>query len=117
MKAQLKARQRLKKKRNFKRESHRAKINDDSWRKPRGIHSKNRKGFKGHGPRVRVGYSSPNAVKGMTHDGVVPTRIFNTSFEKLGEREAILIAGSVGAKKRAQILSKADKLKIKVLNR
>ena len=117
MSALLNARQRIKKKRNFKREYHRIKIDDDSWRKPKGIHSKNRKGFKSHGPRVRVGFGSPSEIRGRTFDGLLPIRVHNTSSEKLGEKEALIISGKVGAKKRAEIIAKADKLKIKVINK
>ena len=88
------------------------------WRKPKGVDNKVRRQDKGWPALVRVGYRGPVESRGLHPSG---------HFEVLVHRPADLdglvpgrdvarIGGTVGAKKREQILSRATELGIRVLN-
>lgn len=87
------------------------------WRKPKGIHSKLRRGFRGHKNIPSIGFSSPCEVKGLTRKGLLPFVVANVKdLEKVDTKiNAIIIAHSVGMKKRVEILNKAKEKKIDVL--
>jgi len=51
----------------FKRQDyHKKKRTPESWRRPRGQLSKQRRGVKGKGPKVEAGFRTPKAVRGNT---------------------------------------------------
>jgi len=76
------------------------------WRKPRGLQNKLRVGKKGIKPKI--GYK-----KGKKEEII---RVFNLNeLRKLKPKE-IIIASSVGKKKRSEIIEFCEKNKIKVLN-
>ncbi len=86
------------------------------WRKPKGIHNKLRRGFRGHKQIPSIGFSSPNAVKGLTRSGFIPVNVANVNdLQNIKTDCVAIINHSVGMKKRVQILTKAKELKIKVL--
>lgn len=91
---------------------------DESWRKPKGIDSKMRKEVKGWPPRVKVGYRGPKLARGLHPSAFKEVIVYNVNdLRKVNaETEAIRIAHTVGAKKRAEILNKARELGIYVLN-
>jgi large subunit ribosomal protein L32e len=90
----------------------------DTWRKPKGRHSKMRKQERGRGRLPKPGYGSPVAVKGLNKQGFREIRVFNPSqLEKLDkEKEAALVASAVGRKKRLEILKRAEELGVTVVN-
>ncbi len=116
----LKLKNRMKiKKPEFRRyESHKKKKLDDSWRRPRGRHNKLRKGIKGKGAVVRVGYGSPKPVRGRHPSGFEEYLIYNPEeLEGLDpSRHAVRIARTVGLKKRLEIESQAEERGFKILN-
>ena len=77
------------------------------WRKPRGIDSKQKHGFKSKGAKPRIGYGSPTAPQ--------PTMVRN-----LADLEAatgkIVIAARIGKKKKTIMLEKAAKKNLEVVN-
>lgn len=90
----------------------------ESWRKPRGLHNKQRIQKKAKGPLPTPGYGSPLAARGLHPSGYRDVRV-NTPAELDGldpERDAIRIAAGVGAKKRALIQEKAIQAGLKILN-
>lgn len=91
---------------------------DESWRRPRGIDSKMRKEVKGWSPKVKVGYRGPRLARGLHPSAFKEIIVYNVDDLRNidSETEAIRIAHTVGAKKRAEILSKARELGIHVLN-
>jgi large subunit ribosomal protein L32e len=90
----------------------------DTWRKPKGRHSKMRKQERGRGRLPKPGYGSPAAVKGLNKQGFREIRVFNPSqLERLDkQKESALIASTVGRKKRLEILRKAEELGVTVSN-
>jgi large subunit ribosomal protein L32e len=90
----------------------------ESWRRPRGLHSKKRLQKKAKGPLPTPGYGSPVAVRGMHPSGYREVRVFTSSdLEGLNPAEdAIRIGASVGNRKRLVIQEKALSEGLKVLN-
>jgi large subunit ribosomal protein L32e len=90
----------------------------DSWRRPRGLHNKQRKQKKAKGRHPGPGYGSPIAVRGMHPCGLFEVRVFNVS--DLSDIDptacAIRIAASVGNKKREQIQIEAANRGLRILN-
>lgn len=107
------------KKPTFKRaDAHKYKRLDSNWRRPRGLQGKQRRHYKAKGAVVQAGYGSPAAVKGLHPSGYAEVLVNTVSdVEKVDASvEAIRIARTVGARKRALIEAKASELGIKVLN-
>lgn len=95
----------------------RRKLND-KWRKPKGIHSKIRHKFKGRRKMPSPGYKSPSKLRGVHASGLKMINVHSVeNLEKLeGKMEGIIVAKSVGMKKRLEIFKKAKELNINVLN-
>ncbi len=103
----------------FKREGVDKKVTiRDSWRRPRGLHSKQRKLRKAKGPHPTPGYGSPLAVRGMHPSGFHESMVYNLKdLEGVNpETHAIRIGGTVGKKKREMIQNQAAEAKIRILN-
>ncbi|MFN4336946.1 MAG: 50S ribosomal protein L32e [Candidatus Nitrosocaldus sp.] len=99
-------------------ESWRYKRVKENWRKPKGIDSKMRLQVKGWPKIVKVGYRGPRVARYLHPSGYRDILVHNV--EELSRldpsRDAARIASTVGARKRALIVSKAKELGIKVLN-
>ena len=109
-----------KKKPKFKRQEwFRYKKLNDSWRKPRGLHSKMRTNRKYRINKVRIGYGTTADVRGLHASGFKEILVYNKSdLEKLDPKlEAARIGHSVGTRKRIEIEEYADELGIRILNR
>lgn len=91
---------------------------DDSWRKPRGKHSKQREHLAKRPPVVDAGFRSPVKVRGLHPSGFAEVMVHNPAeLEHLDpQREAARIASSVGSRKRELIMEKAEELNVRVLN-
>lgn len=103
----------------FKREGVDKKVTiKDSWRRPRGLHSKQRKLRKAKGAHPDPGYGSPLAVRGMHPCGLREVRVCNLNdLEGVdAATQAIRIGATVGRKKREVIQNKAAEAKIRILN-
>jgi large subunit ribosomal protein L32e len=90
----------------------------DSWRRPKGRHSKLRQKEKSRGRHPGPGYGSPKHVRGLTRSGLQEARVSNPSqLEGLDPKSrAVMIAGSVGKAKKEAIREQARKSGLKVLN-
>ena len=90
----------------------------DSWRKPKGRHSKLRRREKARGSVVKIGYGSPSAVRGLNRLGFSEIIVSNPEqLVKLDPRsEMAVISGTVGKKKREIMIKMAVEKKIKVTN-
>lgn len=85
------------------------------WRKPKGRDSKMRLKRKGYSASPTVGHRSKKTESGKI-DGKVPMMIYNTSDLAKMESNSVGIVASVGAKKKMEIIKKAQESKIKLLN-
>ncbi len=106
-------------KKNVKREdSHKKKSFPESWRRPRGTHSRIRLEKKGAPAKPKAGYRTQKDVRGKHPSGYDEVLVHNTDdLEEIDpETEAARIAGKVGARKREIIVEKAEELDLKVLN-
>ena len=90
----------------------------DTWRRPRGTLSKQRRGVKGKGAVVQAGYRSPTAARGLHPSGFEEVRVHNTQdLEGVDpDREAVRIASAVGGRKRERIEDVCEDREIRVLN-
>ncbi len=91
---------------------------EDTWRRPRGLHNKQRRQFKAKGAIPQPGYGSPAAVRGLHPSGFEDVLVFAPS-ELAGvdpKTQAVRIGGTVGGRKRAIIQEQALRLGLKVLN-
>ena len=90
----------------------------DSWRKPKGKHSKMgaHKGYRP--PVVDSGYRNPKKVRGLHPSGFKEVLVHTLGeLDSVNpEREAIRIASRVGVRKRIEIEKKAEELGIRILN-
>ena len=117
--AALKARKKTKsKKPGFQRQEGRLKKLKDGWRRPKGRHSKLRKKEAARGKHPSPGYGSPKSVRGLSKQGLVEVRVRNledlSGVQKKGH--IVVISGTVGKKKRIDIIKKAEELGLKVQN-
>jgi large subunit ribosomal protein L32e len=91
----------------------------DAWRKPQGMHSKLRR-HRGYRINVvSIGYRGPKGVRGFHPSGFREVLVHTVrELDSVDPNvQAVRIAGSVGARKRAVIESAADEKGIRVLNR
>jgi len=92
----------------------------DSWRRPRGIDSRQRKKFKGLTLLVNVGYGSDKRTRHMLPSGFYKFVVHNVKeLEVLmmqNRKYAAEIAHNVSARKRKEIVERANQLNIKVTN-
>lgn len=90
----------------------------ESWRRPRGKDSKQKRGLESKGAWPTVGYSQPRGIRGLHPTGLQDILVHNA--KELdgvdGKTAAVRIAGAVGSLKRADIVKRAGELKIRVLN-
>ncbi len=110
----------LKKKPVFIRQQyHQYKRLSKKWAKPRGRHSKLRKGLRYRTSRAKIGYGTPKKVKGLHPSGFEEIMVHNINdMEGINrEKEAVRISAQVGKRKREEIIKRADEMEVRVLNR
>jgi len=92
--------------------------NNPKWRRPKGIDSKMRLKRRGKPRSPSIGWSSPRLVRGLHPSGYEEVLVHNVrELESVDPtRQAVRIAGSVGARKREAILARAKELGVRVLN-
>jgi len=97
---------------------HKKKRTPESWRRPRGNLSKQRRGVKGKGDKVAAGYRTPTEARGLHPSGFEEVRVHNVDdLDGVdGDSQAARIASSVGARKRERIEEEAEDREIRVLN-
>lgn len=88
------------------------------WRRRRGIDSKKAVEKRGKGEIPKIGYKNPDSIIGIDPSGYYPILVHNYGeLQALNPaREAAIISGVVGRRKRNEIIKMANDLKITVLN-
>ena len=91
----------------------------DSWRRPKGIHSKMKRNLKRRPPVVDIGFRGPVSVRNLHPSGFQEVLVHNVGgLEDIDPKvQAVRIGGTVGTKKRIAIEDRAAELGIRVLNR
>lgn len=94
---------------------------NQAWRKPRGIDGRVRRKFKGSTLMPSIGYGSDKKTRFRLKNGFYKFLVQGPAdLEMLmmhNEKYAIEIAHNVGAKKRKEIVERADQLRLTVTNR
>ena len=90
----------------------------NKWRRPKGLHSKMRIGFKGYNKSVSIGYGSPKSIRGLNKSGLKLIIIKSLKeLEKIdAKKECIAVAKTIGLRKKVEILKQAVKKSINVVN-
>ena len=96
-----------------------AKIIKKGWRKPRGIYSHQRDGFKWMGNKPKIGYRNDKDTRDMHPSGLYEILIKNIDDLKKADpkKNIARIASAIGNKKKIQILEEAKKIGLKVTNK
>ncbi len=89
-----------------------------SWRRPRGLQSKQRRHYGYRSTVVSIGFRTPAKIRGLTPSGFRPQLVSNSAqLEGLDpKREAAVIAHGVGVRKRLLLEEAARKKGLHVLN-
>ena len=86
------------------------------WRYSRGIDNKTRMGLRGYSLKPCLGWGSPKDEKGKI-SGLIPVMVHNLNeLKNIGKGQGVMVA-SVGKKKKAEIIAKANEMKLTILNR
>ncbi|UCG95556.1 MAG: 50S ribosomal protein L32e [archaeon] len=87
------------------------------WRKPKSRTNKVRRKLKGRKPMPVVGYGSPKTERGLHPSGMPEVLVSNIKqIEKIDKSKCIRVSGSVGNRKKMEIIKMAEKRGIKVIN-
>jgi len=119
MKKLLRQKKKMKKKKpEFKRQEYfKHKRLKKKWVKPRGKRSKIRMGEKARGKKPSPGFSSPRKVRGLDRHGLKEIVVSNPAgLSKEMKDSSIIIAATVGKRKRNEIIKKAEELGLKISN-
>ncbi|MEK6908527.1 MAG: eL32 family ribosomal protein [Nanoarchaeota archaeon] len=86
------------------------------WRAAVGRHSKIRKNRFGYTKSPRIGFKSPRNESGKIN-GKIPIRITNMAdFSKTSKENIIIIARTIGARKKIEMIKKANEMNLEILN-
>jgi len=90
-----------------------------NWRRPDGITSKMRRNLQYRPSVVRVGFRGPKTVRGLHSSGFEEIMVHTVNDLKQinPDTQAARIGGTVGTRKRLEIIKQADERDIRVLNR
>jgi large subunit ribosomal protein L32e len=96
----------------------RKRIDENTWRKPKGMHGRVKK-LLGHnkGAAPDIGYGSPKSIRGKHTSGLEIVEIKNLNdLERVDPKTQIIKIANVGKKKKIAIVEEALKRKIKISN-
>ena len=85
------------------------------WRRPRGRHNKIRRKRVSYSSQPSIGYQKPRSERGLVK-GHVPEMVHTLNdLNKIKKNSIVILSGRVSAKKRLEILKKAEEIGLKVL--
>ena len=86
-----------------------------SWRRAKGVHSKIRRKRTGYPKKPEVGYKTQRSVAGLVQ-GKLPVLVHNVpEISRLTSKNIAIIA-RVGAKKKLDMIKKAEEMHITIMN-
>jgi large subunit ribosomal protein L32e len=85
------------------------------WRKPKGRHNKMREKRFSYPASPNVGYKKPKNEAGKVK-GLNPVMVYNIKDLESVKKNMIAVVGKIGARKKIEILKKADEMKVPVAN-
>ena len=86
------------------------------WRRPRGKHNKLRLNRTGHPQSPSIGFGTPKSQAGKIMR-LIPKNINNLhDLESAGKDNIIIISRRLGARKKLEIIKKAEEKKIPIFN-
>ncbi|MCQ8892348.1 MAG: 50S ribosomal protein L32e [Candidatus Methanosuratincola sp.] len=90
----------------------------DKWRSSKGIRSKMRLKKKGKWPIVETGYRGPRLTRGLNPKGMIEVLVHTPEDVEFVDPcfMAIRIAASVGKRKRAEIIKRAEEFGVEIVN-
>jgi Ribosomal protein L32E len=98
-------------------DSHKKPSIPDSYRRPRGHHSRSRQKRKGAVPLAKAGRRGKKETRGLHPSGNKEVLVHRPEeLQQIDENEAARIASKVGGRKRENILRTAHREGVKVLN-
>lgn len=119
-KDQLDLRKKLNKKRpRFTQADHHKKkrLNSNTWRKPKGMHGKQRHNINGKPANVSPGYRGPKAARSLDPKGLAPIIVYTlTQLDSIDAKTQCALIGKIGDKKRLAILNACKEKGIAVTN-
>lgn len=120
IKALLEQRRRTKKKKPvFSRKdcNRKKRIEDDVWRKARGVDNKQRLHRKGYKKGPSSGFRAPVLVRGLHKSGLIPVLVSSSGqLNTLSKEHGIIISSQTGDRKRKIIILESQKKNIRILN-
>lgn len=97
--------------------SHRKKEVKANWRKPRGLHNKQRDNKKNRAPRPDMGWRTPVELRGVHISGLSIVRVQNPAqLAGIDAKTCGVVVAAVGAKKQLAIIDACAKIGVRVLN-
>lgn len=88
---------------------------NQTWRAPRGRHSKIRRKRRNYPAMPGIGYKSPSHLSGRIK-GLKPVLVHNISGLNNISKDSIIIIARVGAKNKIEIIKKANEMNLKIFN-
>ena len=91
----------------------------DTWRRPRGESSDQKRKKQEDGAHPSKSHRAPKTLRFKHPSGLLEQIVYTTSdLEGIDkEKYAVRIAGTVGKRKRTELVQKAEKLGLRILNR
>ena len=114
----LRERRKAKKPNFIRQDAHKKSRLEVKWRKPKGLHSKMWLRRSGRLTRVSVGFGSPNKVRYLHKSGLRCVVVHSANELKRinKEKDGVIIAKTVGLRKRVEILKQIKGMGISLLN-
>jgi large subunit ribosomal protein L32e len=120
MKALLELRNALKQKKPtfLRHDAHKKqRANNGSWRRPKGRQNKMRLHRKGYARGRSTGFGSPNAVKGLSREGLTQNLVHNAKeLESLDPKtDGVIFSGTLGSRKKLALIKAAQEKKFTII--
>ena len=94
----------------------RGRVSGNSWRRPRGLHSKMRLKKSGNPKSPSQGYRSPKAMRTLTPAGTRAVVVSSVKGLALAEGKDVIISSTVGNRKKLDIIKAASEKKLAIIN-